>query len=108
MRKTILSLITVLLLACNSNNKLNGTFNKLNENDRGSYITNSKGLISNVTFSDKYCRFEAYGTTMSGQYKIDGKYVYIDAGQEFGTMTMEIIDSNTLEGEGWISGTFKK
>ena len=45
---------------------------------------------------------------MSGEYSIDGNYVYIAVGGELGTLAMEIINENTLEGEGWISGTFDK
>jgi hypothetical protein len=32
----------------------------------------------------------------------------VKVGGELGTLTFEIIDSETLEGEGWASGTFKK
>jgi hypothetical protein len=45
---------------------------------------------------------------MSGEYAIDKNYVYIKVDGELGTLAMEIIDDKTLEGEGWISGTFKK
>lgn len=65
-------------------------------------------LVEKVQFTEKFCRFDYAGNPMSGEYKIDGNYVYIEMGGELGTLAMEIINDETLEGEGWISGTFKK
>jgi hypothetical protein len=97
-----------LLLSC-FNTSIEGSYVKVKENDRGSDM-NLLGLslIERVNFGDKICRFDYAGTTMSGEYMIDGNFVYIEVGGELGTLTMEIIDKETLEGEGWISGTFKK
>lgn len=69
---------------------------------------NGLSLIEKGQFTDKFCRFEYAGNPMSGEYIIDGNYVFIKIDGELGTMSMEIIDNETLEGEGWISGTFKK
>jgi hypothetical protein len=98
----------LLLLSC-STKTLEGSYVKVKENDRGSDI-NVLGLslINKINFGDKMCRFEYAGTPMSGEYSIDGNYVYIEVGGELGTLSMEIIDEQTLEGEGWISGTFEK
>jgi hypothetical protein len=88
---------------------MEGTYIKVKENDRGSSMNVfGLSLIEKVQFSDKFCRFEYAGTPMSAEYKVDKNYVYIEVGGELGTLAMEIIDDETLEGEGWISGTFKK
>ena len=100
--------LTLLLMGC-SNSSIEGTYIKVKENDRGSDL-NFLGLsiVKEITFGDKMCHFDYFGTKMGGEYSIDGKYVYIAVGGELGTLTMEIINDDILEGEGWISGTFKK
>jgi len=101
--------LLVLILSGCANNSLEGRYVKIKENDRGSSL-NLLGinLVKEVNFGDEICRFDYFGTTMSGKYTIDKNYVYINVGGDLGTLAMEIIDDNTLEGEGWISGTFKK
>ena len=109
MRKfAIITLGIILLSGCTKTSR-EGRYVKIKENDRGSSM-NVLGisLIKEVNFGDKICRFDYVGTTMSGEYTIDGNYIYIEVGGELGTLAMEIIDEHTLEGEGWISGTFKK
>ena len=89
--------------------KIEGKYINVKDNDRGSSLNlMNLNLIKEVNFGEKICRFDYFGTTMSGEFTIDGNYVYINVGSELGTLAMEIIDSSTLEGEGWISGTFKK
>jgi hypothetical protein len=100
--------IILLTIGC-SRAKLEGTFIKVKENDRGSSM-NLLGLslIEKVYFTDSHYRFEYAGNPMSAEYKVDKNYVYIDVGGDLGTLTMEIIDDKMLEGEGLISGTFRK
>jgi hypothetical protein len=109
MKPFIYFFLLVLILSGCGNNTLEGRYVKIKENDRGSSL-NLLGinLVKEVNFGDEICRFDYFGTTMSGKYTIDNNYVYINVGGDLGTLAMEIIDDNTLEGEGWISGTFKK
>jgi uncharacterized protein YgiM (DUF1202 family) len=94
---------------CDVNPGLDGKYLKIKDNNRGSNLNIlNMNLVNEVNFGKNMCRFDYYGTTMSGQYSIDGNYVYINVGGELGTLAMEIINNETLEGEGWISGTFKK
>lgn len=98
-----------MLASCTSTPKLEGKFIKVKENSRGSSLNFLNfNLVKEVTFGDNMCRFDYVGTTQSGRYTIDGNYIYIEVGGELGTLAMEIIDNETLEGEGWISGTFKQ
>ena len=111
MKKVLLSCVTSLLflVGCNISPSLDGQYIKIKDNDRGSSLNVlNMNLVKEVNFGNNMCRFDYFGTTMSGQYKIDGNYVYIQVGGDLGTLAMEIIDKETLEGEGWISGTFKK
>jgi len=108
--KRILFIVTaVLLISCNTGTDIKGTFVKVKENDRGSaYNVFNKGLVDKVVFGETMCRFNYFGNAMSGKYTVEDNYIYINVGGELGTLSMEIIDNETLEGEGWISGTFKK
>ena len=101
--------LSVSILSGCAKNSLEGRYVKVKENKRGSSL-NLLGinLIKEVNFGEKICRFDYFGTTMSGEFTIDKNYVYIKVGGDLGTLAMEIIDDKTLEGEGWISGTFKK
>jgi uncharacterized protein YgiM (DUF1202 family) len=112
MKKIKLLLFAILLLSlenCDVNQRLDGKYIKIKDNNRGSSMNVlNMNLISEVNFGNNMCRFDYFGTTMSGQYRIDGNYVYINVGGELGTLAMEILNNETLEGEGWISGTFKK
>jgi len=109
MRNFTFIFLGILILSGCTMSSIEGKYVKVKENDRGSKL-NILGLslVKEVNFGNKICRFDYAGTTMSGEYTIDGKYVYINVGGELGTLAMEIIDKRTLEGEGWISGTFKK
>ncbi|MCK9400660.1 MAG: hypothetical protein M0Q51_11800 [Bacteroidales bacterium] len=89
--------------------KVEGKYVKVKDNGRGSSLNLLNiNLIKEVNFGEKICRFDYFGTTMGGKYTIDGNYVYIEVGYDIGTLAMEIVGSDTLEGEGWISGTFIK
>jgi hypothetical protein len=89
--------------------KVEGRYIKVKNNGReGDLNLLNITLIEEVNFGEVVCRFDVFGTTMSGKFYIDGDYVYIETGSEIGMLAMEIINSDTLEGEGWISGTFVK
>ncbi len=98
--------LSVLILSGCAKNSLEGRYVKVKENNRGNLL--GLNLIKEVNFGEKKCRFDYFGTTMSGEYSIDENYVYIKVGGEIGTLALEIIDDKTLEGEGLISGTFQK
>ena len=101
MKKVLLSCVTFLLflVGCNISPSLDGQYIKIKDNDRGSSLNVlNMNLVKEVNFGNNMCRFDYFGTTMSGQYKIDGNYVYIQVGGELGTLAMEIIDKETLEG----------
>jgi len=88
--------------------KIEGKYIRIKDNGREGDLNFLKSLITEVNFGEQICRFDYFGTTMSGKYTIDGNYVYIEVGYDMGTLAMEIINSDTLEGEGWIDGTFIK
>ena len=98
--------LSVLILSGCAKNSLEGRYVKVKENNRGNLL--GLNLIKEVNFGEKECRFDYFGTTMSGEYTIDKNYVYNKVGGENETLAMEIIDDKTLEGEGLISGTFQK
>ena len=109
LRNVIIGTIGILLFSCTTKPSITGCYTKVKENDRGTvWNVFQKGLVDTIYFGERNCRFDYFGIPMGGEYKIDGNYVYIAVGGELGTLSMEIIDSHTLEGEGWISGTFKK
>lgn len=105
LRNVIIGTIGILLFSCTTKPSITGCYTKVRENDRGIF---QKGLVDTIYFDKRNCRFDYFCFPMSGEYKIDGNYVYIAVGGKLGNLSMEIIDSHTLEGEGWISGTFKK
>jgi hypothetical protein len=109
MKYFVYLVLSVLILSGCTKTNLSGRYIKVKENDRGNSLNILKlNLVKEVNFGEKVCRFDYFGTTMSGEYTIDRNYVYIKVGGDLGTLAMEIIDEKTLEGEGWISGTFKK
>jgi hypothetical protein len=98
-----------LMLSSCMNTSMEGTFVKVKENGRGA-VSNAfnKGFVDKLTIGETMCRFEYFGTVYSGKYTIEDNRLYIEAGGELATLSLEIVDNNTLEGEGWCSGTFKK
>ena len=106
MRKfLILFVIPVILLASCTNSSIDGKYIKTKSNDRGGLFG---GLISEIEFKNNHCNFVYFGIPMSGKYEIDEGHIYVFVGGELGTLSLEIIANNTLEGEGWFAGTFKK
>ncbi len=86
--------------------RLIGEFVRVRDNDRGG--KENKTLIETITFRSKFCNFTYDGTPMSGKYSVDEGYVYIEAGGDLGTLSLEIISADQLEGEGFIHGTFAR
>lgn len=108
MRKIIaLFVVSIILFSSCMNSSIDGKYIKTKTNDRGSLL-NLGGLVSELEFKNSHCNFVYFGMPMSGKYEIDNGYIYVYVGGELGTLSLEIIDKNTLEGEGWVAGTFKK
>ena len=102
----LLFIFLVLLLGCD-NNSLSGKYVLVKDNGKGNIV--DAGLISEFEFKEDYCKFTYFGSvTMSGKYKIDKGSVFINAGGEFGILSLDIVDNNTLEGTDGLAGTFKK
>lgn len=110
--KYLVSVLTlvIVLVSCSSDptdieaHRLVGDFFRVKENGRGGNAKDEK--VEQITFRSKYCNFTYNGTPMSGKYSVDEGYVYIEAGGKVGTLSLEIINENQLEGEGIIHGTF--
>ncbi|HNW69648.1 MAG TPA: hypothetical protein PKI01_04545 [Bacteroidales bacterium] len=66
------------------------------------------GLFLEFSFKKRHCNFIYFGLKMGGKYEVEDDYVYIEAGGELGNLTLKIIDRNTLKGESWACGTFRK
>jgi|GEM_PF-5824634 len=86
---------------------LKGKFIRVKDNNRAG-IEGILDLISEIEFRNEHCHFTYVGTKMSGKYTVDEGFVYIYTGSDLGTLSMEIINEDHLEGEGYIHGTFKK
>ncbi|MGL5979837.1 MAG: hypothetical protein ACRCZY_02975 [Phocaeicola sp.] len=101
--------ISILLFSCNSKPNIKGYFIKVKGDERGTSLNAfDMTLVDKITFGEKTCQYSYLGIMMSGEYIIDKNYVYINAGGLLGTLSMEIIDEQTLEGKGLAFGTFKK
>ena len=106
--KRIFALCFILVLFTGCTNSIDGLYVRVKDNDRSGVVAGIfKGLIEKLDFKDKHCSFEYFGMKMSGQYEIDKNYIFVNTGGDLGTLSFEIIDDNTLEGEGWAYGTFK-
>ncbi len=86
---------------------IKGKFIRVSDNDRAG-IEGVFKLIRDIEFKGNYCHFTYVTIKMSGKYEIDGNFIYIDTGSELGILSLEIINNNQLEGEGFIHGTFKR
>lgn len=101
--------VPIFILASCTNSSIDGKYIKIKSNDRGGLLGDVfGGLVSELEFKDNHCNFVYFGIPMSGEYEIDKGHIYVHVGGELGTLSLEIVDKNTLEGEGWIAGTFKK
>lgn len=86
---------------------IKGKFIRVGDNKRAG-IEGVFDLVSDIEFRNEHCHFTYVTTKMSGKYSIDEGFIYIYTGGELGTLSMEIINNNQLEGEGHIHGTFKR
>ena len=86
--------------------RLVGEFVRVRDNGRGG--KENTAHVETITFRSKFCNFTYEGTPMSGKYSVDEGYVYIEAGGDLGTLSLEIISENQLEGEGKMNGTFMR
>ncbi len=84
-----------------------GKYYRIADNDRAG-TEGIMDLVTELEFKKNYCHFTYVTTRMSGKYEVDEGYIYINTGGELGTLSLEIINSNHLEGEGYIHGTFKR
>ena len=92
-----------MLISCNDKNDKG--------NIEGEYINDQTiglSLVGDINFKNAYCNFNYVGISMGGKYTIDKDYIFIEAGGEFGTLSLKITDKDTLVGEGWITGRFVK
>ncbi|MFT7158328.1 MAG: hypothetical protein ACI8Q1_003357 [Parvicella sp.] len=109
---TALILISTLILISCGKSEVEGKYIRIKANESGGLNSTLSdafgGLVSELDFKGKHCNFTYFGMQMSGEYKVDGGYVYIHTTGELGTLALQITDSQTLDGEGWVSGTFKK
>ena len=89
---------------------VHGKYIRVENNDKGNSLLGwkVKGLVKEIEFNGNHCTFDYVGIKVSGSFEIDGTKIYIAAGGELGTLSMEIVNGNRLEGEGWIDGTFVK
>ena len=107
MNRFILTFLSLILLSSCINSNINGKYIKIKSNNRGGLLL-SGGLISELDFKNNHCHFVYLGMPMSGKYEIDKGSVYIYTGGVLGTLSLEVVDENTLEGEGLIAGTFNR
>jgi hypothetical protein len=104
MRKLLLLIPFILFLSSCTNNQVDGTYFLIKSNGREGLIG---GLINEITFRGDHCSFNYFGINMSGSISRENNYIFINTGTDLGTLSMEILDKQTLEGEGYIGGTFK-
>lgn len=113
-------LTTLVLFSCktevneNDNQKnienatsIKGKFIRVSDNDRAG-VEKFVTAIREIEFKGSHCHFKYMGTPMSGKYEIDENYIYITTGGELGMLSLEFINNNHLEGEGFMHGTFKR
>jgi uncharacterized protein YgiM (DUF1202 family) len=105
MRNLLICLLSVILLSSCTDVKVEGKYYLIKSNGRED---NYGGQINEIIFREDSCSFEVYKILSGGPVRVEKNTLYLDIGGELGTLTMEIIDWQTLEGEGFIGGTFKR
>ena len=106
--------ILLILASCKSEpeevtaERLVGEFVRVKDNGRVGESQKDAPLITNITFRSQFCNFSYDGSPMSGKYTVDEGYVYIEAGGDLGTLSLEVITANQLEGEGLINGSYMR
>ena len=107
----ILLIASLILISCGKTG-IEGKYIRIKANESGSLNGALRaafgGLVSELEFKGQHCNFTYFGMKLSGEYVVDDGYVYIHTTGELGTLALKISDNQTLDGEGWISGTFKK
>jgi hypothetical protein len=109
-------ILLLILISCKSEpevtevdaERLVGEFMRVKDNGRVGQSQEDAPVVTNITFRSKFCNFTYDGTPMSGKYSVDEGYVYIEVGGDLGTLSLEIVSANQLEGEGWINGSFMR
>jgi len=92
--KWLYTLAVLGLLSCTPN--LEGRYQNINlENDY-------------VMFQNEFCHFKYFFYEVAGKYTIDNDYVFVETKSEIGTVSFRIINSYTIEGQGWVAGTYVK
>jgi hypothetical protein len=86
---------------------IKGKFIRVGDNKRAG-IEGVFDLVSEIEFRNEHCHFTYVTTKMSGKYSVDEGFIYIYTGGELGTLSLEIVNMDQLEGEGYIHGTFKR
>lgn len=65
------------------------------------------GLIDELYFGERFCRYNLKGIKQSARYWIEDGYVHIGTSSAT-NFTLKIIDRRTLEGEGFVYGVFRR
>lgn len=105
MKELTLFIFTALLIASCTGKDIQGKYYLIKSNGRESDIG---GQINEISFKEDTCTYEYFSIEFKGHVRREGKILRIDIGDEPGTLSMEIEDCMTLEGEGFIGGTFKR
>ncbi len=66
------------------------------------------GIIPKLEFKNGYCTFPWIFTQVTAKYEVKDDHIYVNTTTEFGTIVFNIINDNTIEGTGWLTGTYTK
>ncbi|WP_319479727.1 SH3 domain-containing protein [uncultured Draconibacterium sp.] len=102
MKKSFITFSLIVFICISSNAQLKGSFLKIKETEEG------MGLVSELEFVGTYCKFVYFDMQMNGKFEEVENNIFITVGGELGILSLKIVNQNTLEGEGWISGIFKR
>lgn len=105
MKELTLFTLTVLLIASCTGKDLQGKYYLIKSNGREGDMG---GQINEISFDGDTCSYEYFSIEFKGHVRREGKILNLEIGDEPGTLTMKIADYMTLEGEGFIGGTFKR
>lgn len=118
MKKLVLFIL--ILSACNQRKSLTGTFIYVGPDPNRSEsqlvaeakkemkeLAGQEGLYSEITFKgDKTVSIRTLDMDFAASYELDGDYVHVKAVD--GNLIFRIEDDNTLIGEGFAAGVYKK
>lgn len=109
MIKVIISVYMFLVLVSCNYSRIDGQYNLDTENkSNGVFKALKEIVVQKITFNEGYCSFSYFGRTINGTYEVNEDYIYINTSSDLGIIKLEIIDKNTLLGEGWLAGRYKK